>query len=402
MIGASGAAGHMNVERGSDFESGGLVSREKNIVFLITGIDNGGAETCLVELAVRLRSRGWSVQVISLRKPTNEGKVAALRRADIPVSSVGLERASDLIPAVVGLVRMLRYMKPFVLHTHLVHANLVGRAVRPWVKVPVLVSAARNTYEGPTWRTWAYRATDRWCDVTVQVSRSGLDRSVRTRAVPPSKIRVIPNGVDVARFTPELETARRIRAEFGVGTKFIWLAAGRLSPLKDYPNALTAFQMTRSTHPDASLWIAGDGELESELRGLAVEKGLSDHVRFLGHRTDVIDLMRAADGYLMSSAWEGMPNALLEAASMGLPIVATEVGGNSEIVVAGKTGLLVPPGNPASLAEAMKVIMNASPGERAGIANAARSHVREHYTIESMVDRWESLYQEFIERRVPA
>ncbi len=370
---------------------------EKRIAFLITAIGNqGGAEVCLVALAKGLRDRGWDVRVVSLRTPFDAAKVADLEAKGVIVDTLALDSPASLVGGVVRLVRILRRAAPAVLHTHMVHANLLGRAMRPLTRVPVLVSAARSSNEGPRWRTWAYRLTDRWCEVTVHVSSRGAELSVRSGAVPASKIRVIPNGIDVRRFDGDTVDRDGVRRANQSEDKFVWLAVGRLTEAKDYGNAIAALAELRRREPSAVLWIAGDGELGDQLRRQAEERGVADHIRFLGFQRDVGRLLNAADAYVMSSAWEGMPNALLEAAAAGLPLVATDVGGNAEIVLDAKTGFLVPPRDPSALAAGMAQVMSMDPEARARMGHTGREYVRVQFSLETMIDRWENLYLEFM------
>jgi len=126
---------------------------------------------------------------------------------------------------------------------------------------------------------------------------------------------------------------------------------------------------------------------------------LTSSVRFLGVRDDVAELMNAADGYVMSSAWEGMPMVLLEAAAGGLPIVATRAGGNHEVVRDEESGLLVPPQDPAALALAMLRLMDLPQAQRRSMGEVGREHIRAHYGVRRVAERWEDLYREVRARK---
>lgn len=156
---------------------------------------------------------------------------------------------------------------------------------------------------------------------------------------------------------------------------------------------LRAFRKVQHVRPASRLFIVGQGSLRAETEELAKELGLAEAVRFLGVRNDIPQLMNAADAYVMSSAWEGMPMVLLEAAAVGLPVVATDVGGNREIVRDGYTGLLVPPRDHESLARAMVHLMSLPDAARRAMGQAARAYVEAHYGLERVVDQWEKLYR---------
>jgi glycosyltransferase involved in cell wall biosynthesis len=366
------------------------------ILFVLTGLAYGGAETQLVRLATRLKSRGWEVSVVSLMPP--KAYVEDLEAAGIPVFSLNIRRKLPDPRPVLRLARIIRKWQPDVVHSHMVHANLLARIVRFLAPIPVLICSARNIDEGGRFREVLYRLTDPLCDLTTQVSQAGLERYVRVGAVPRHKIRYIPNGVDTERFKPNLEDRLKFRKELGVDG-FVWLAVGRFDPQKDYPSMLQAFAHVVHKHSNTILLIAGDGPLRKTMENLARELGIEKRTKFLGIRRDIPQLMNAADAYVMSSSWEGMPNVLLEASATGLPIVATDVGGNREIVLDGVTGFLVPPRNPEALARAMLRIMDLSDEERKEMGKRARKHIEVKFNLDRVVDLWEILYYELLEKK---
>jgi glycosyltransferase involved in cell wall biosynthesis len=366
------------------------------LLFISTGLAYGGAETQVVRLATRLKLRGWEVSVVSLMPP--KAYVEDLEAAGIPVFSLGIRRKWPDLRPVLRLTRIIRKRQPHIIHSFMVHANLLARLVRLFAPVPVLICSARNVDEGGRLREILYRLTDPLCDLTTQVSQDGLERYVRVGAVPRHKIRYIPNGVDTERFKPNLEDRLKVRKELGVDG-FVWLAVGRFDPPKDYPNMLQAFARVINKHSNTMLLIAGDGPLRETMENMARELGIERRIKFLGIRRDVPQLMNAVDAYVMSSSWEGMPNVLLEASATGLPIVATNVGGNSEVVLDGITGFLVPPRNPEALAEAMLRMMDLPEEKRREMGKAARKHVEDNFSLDRVVDMWEALYRELLERK---
>jgi len=369
----------------------------RRLIFLVTGLAYGGAETQVVQLAKGLKSRGWDVKVVSVTCP--RAYVEELQRQGIPVASLGITAKVPDPRPLVRLYRLVRCWRPQIVHAHMVHANLLARIVRPLAPIPVLICTAHNIDEGGRLREILYRLTDPLCDLTTQVSRAGLDRYVRIGAVPARKIRFIPNGIDTARFRPDAETRHVLRQELGVADTFLWLAVGRFDPQKDYPNLLRALAQVARESPEAVLLIAGDGPLRPAMEDLARKMGLGERLRFLGIRRDVPALMNAADAYVMSSAWEGMPMVLLEASATGLPIVATDVGGNREVVLHNKTGFLVPPKDSHALAQAMLRLMDMPEEERQAMGKAAREHIEANFSLDQVVARWEALYRELLAKK---
>jgi glycosyltransferase involved in cell wall biosynthesis len=360
------------------------------VILLSTNLARGGAETQVALLASGLRGRNWPVEVVSLIEPTAfQSELAA---AGVPVHSLGIRPGGVNPLAIARLARILRRVRPRVLHTHMFHANLLGRLTRLLFPIPRLIGTLHSIAESGRNSTRVdrrdrlYRLTDPLADVTVAVSQAAADRHAASGAVSRGKLTVIPNGVDGARFQPDAEARSRLRAELGISDEFLWLAAGRLIWKKDYATLLGALERL-----DAGvLCIAGAGPLEAELREQA--RPLGARVRFLGARDDLPALMNAADGLALSSVVEGMPMALLEAAASGLPCVATRAGGADEVVVDGKTGFLAPSSDRAALAAAMTRLAGLPAASRAAMGRAARERALSQFDIRLIVGKWEELY----------
>jgi len=362
------------------------------LCFLITDLDYGGAETQLVRLAGRLRERGWEVSVISMMPA--EAYQEELAAAGIALCSLGMRRGVPDPRAIWRLARRVQERQPDVLHSMMVHANLLARVTRLVCHTPVLVCTVQNDYEGGRWRPLAYRLTDRLCDLTTHVSPGGLELFVQVGAAPRARIRFLPNGVDSACFAPDAAARERLRAKHGLEGKFVWMAVGRFQAQKDHDTMVRAFAQGAAERPEAVLVLVGQGELEPQVRARTDELDLGKRVQFWGLRRDVPACLNAADAYLLSSAWEGMPVVLLEAGATGLPAAATEVGANRQVVREGETGFLAPPRDPAALAQAMGRIMDMSEPARAEMGARARQWVQEAYGLEQVVDQWEALYRE--------
>jgi glycosyltransferase involved in cell wall biosynthesis len=368
------------------------------IFLLTTSMGMGGADKQLLLAAEEMRRRGDEVLIASLTPLGPMGLEA--RSLGIPVHSLGMRRGVPDPRGLVRLIRLVRDWKPDVLHSHMIHANLLARAARLFVRIPALISTIHNIYEGGALWMAAYRLTNRLVDRMTIVSEAAGDRFVRDGIVPRELLQVVPNGVDPEHFRDVPATEREsLRRSLGIQSEFVWLAVGRFQPAKDYPNLLRAFTRVRERFPAAILLLVGEGPLQPESETLAHALGLDGRVRFLGVRQDVPDLMSAADGFVMSSAWEGMPIVLLEAAAAGLPMVATLAGGNHEVILEGESGFLVPPRDAEALGSAMVRLMELSGPQRAGMGQRGRQHVRTEYGLRRVVDRWEELYREVLVRK---
>ncbi|HEX8812284.1 MAG TPA: glycosyltransferase [Terracidiphilus sp.] len=368
------------------------------IAYILTSLAVGGAERQVVWLAQHMARSGHTIQLVVLL-PRGEGdwevqSSHATTQPAIEVVYLGMRRSPW--HALQGLVRgasALRHFRPDILHTHNFHGNLAGRLLGLLCHVPV-VSTIHNVYEGGWRRMLAYRFTDTLSRRTIAVSEAARERYVRLRAVTAHKADVIANGIETAEFVPDPARRKATREAMGVSEQdFIWITVGRLTPAKDYPNLFRAFAQLSSSETKTVLWIAGYGDAayEGQLRALAQELGIEPRVHWLGPRRDIAALLNAADGFVLSSAWEGMPLALGEAMAMGKLIAATDVGGVREMT--GDIGGLVRAGDSGRLAEMMGRTMALGDIDKAQIGNAARARVLERFSMEAKTREWEEVYR---------
>lgn len=365
----------------------------RSLVILTTGLDFGGAETQLVRIALKLRQRQWRVRIVSMLQP--RAFEAELAEAGIPVDTLAMKRGMPSPFALLQFIRIVRASRPDAVLSFMVHANLMARAARVFCRMPRLVCSARSVTEqsshGTTrWRDLAYRISDPLCDLTVQNSEAGRKRYVSVGASPAAKITVIPNGLDLQRFQPDPHVRAAMRQELGVADDtFLWLAVGRLEEEKDYPLMFHAFAHAARTAP-ARLVVVGKGSLQPALAALADTLGIADRVHFYGVTKNVSGLMAAADALVLSSAWEGLPNVLIEAAAMELPCVTTDVGGSAEVVLDGQTGIVVQGRDPAVLGAALARVMALGPTALRAHGAQGRVHAQRSFEIDAVVDRWEA------------
>lgn len=349
----------------------------------------------LTNLACGFAKRDWRVQVVSML-PAASSLVGKLKDAGVTVASL---RLNPMVPNPLAMRTLGGILESFgtdVLHSHMVKANVLGRLAAKAADVPVQISTAHNTVEGGWWVKWAYRLTDSMADLTTNVSETSVARYVDIGAVPADRIRLVRNGLDLTPFQADPASRAKYRREIGWEEAFVWIAVGRLTEQKDYPNMIDAFARTLEERRDARLLIVGKGPIGPELLRDVTARGLDDRVKLLGEREDVPSLLNASDAYVMSSAWEGAPIVLLEAAASRLPIVATDVGGNRELIDDGKSGLIVPSRNPVALQEAMMRIMTASVEERAEMGRAGRHRTEQEFGLDRILDQWEEIYVDLL------
>jgi glycosyltransferase involved in cell wall biosynthesis len=370
------------------------------ILYVITALNIGGAEMMLYRMLKFLEKEKYEIKVVSL---INKGAVGKLIHDDlgIEVYALGIINFTRLIFGIIRLKRIITGFKPEIVHSHMVHANLVTRITRLLCRFPVLICTIHNLEERGSkksgWiREMLYRLTDPLCDLTTQVSKIGLEKYINKKIVSRNKIAYIPNGIDMQNYAINTNSNKNLIEILDIKGKFILLAVGSLTVQKDYPNMLKAVKIVSSKFPELILLIAGSGPLMVELQAVTKELEIDDVVKFLGIRNDVPALMDIADLYIMSSSWEGLPVVLLEAASSRLPIVATDVGGNSEVVINEKNGLLVPATNSEVLSMAIIKIINMNNEERIAMGNYGYNYVQENYSLEKIISIWESVYQKIL------
>lgn len=379
----------------------------RRIALVIKSLRVGGAETQLVALATGLQNRGWRPVVITLDAPSPGDELASvLAEHGVPRRDVGMKPSvrglgSLSLSAARRLARILREEGAQLVHSHMIHANVTSRLARLWAPELRVVSTVHNEAEGDpgSRKLWVgdqlYRWTEPLSDLTTCVCRRGVERHLSARASSTDQIVYVPNGIDTSEWSHCPDARTQVRAELGATPgHFVWLAVAAFRPEKDYPNLLRAFQQHAKARPDALLVIAGDGATRAEAVELARHLDLESRIRFLGLRRDVRDLMSAADAFVMSSLREGMPIVLLEASLCGLPVAATDVGGNSD-VVSPSVSVLAPTADSAALARAMTTIASGREfGER---ARARVPKVGQEFALGQILELWCRLYTDVLD-----
>jgi glycosyltransferase involved in cell wall biosynthesis len=358
------------------------------LVYLLTSLGIGGAERQATALAQRMARRGHAAALLVLRARQAEQWTTELETVYLDMG----KSPGSLLAGMLAGSRFLRCYRPDLMHTHTFPANLAGRLLAPFVPSAQVLSTIHNVYEGGWQCDLAYRLSDSLSVVTTAVSQAVAEHAIQAKAVPAQKCRVVPNGIDTAVFQPNAERRLAMRASMDAFGEFVWLAAGRIVPAKDYPTLLHAFARVRQEFPEARLWIAGEAAPGAKER-MRVETAAADvfhEVRWLGLRRDLPALLDAADGFVLSSAWEGMPLVVGEAMAMEKPVAATAVGGVRELL--DDSGIVVPAHSAPRLAEAMLALMQRPAAERRVLGQAARRRIEDWFSMEATADRWEKLY----------
>jgi glycosyltransferase involved in cell wall biosynthesis len=365
---------------------------DRRILYVIDSLQIGGAETLMLDLLDAAIARKWLPHVAYFTPGALAGEVASRGVATTRLSRAGL---GDPL-AVARAFGLMRRLRPDVVHTHLTKSDLVGQFAGALAGAPRRVLSLHNVdpWRRRRWLSWIWRAVTVGAHVRVAVSERVADHVAMCGGASRDALTVIDNGVDTRRFDRDA-TRPLDRAAWGFGPDDVIVAVvGRLTPQKDHATFLAAAATLAPRTPRARFLVVGEGELRASLEAQAQALGLGpDRLRFGGALRDMPGLLAAVDVVAFSSAWEGLPMALLEAMAMRLPVVATMVGGVPGVVRDDVEGLLVAPRAPAALAEAMeRLVGDAALRRRLGAAG--RSCVETRFSASAMLGRLFHLYEE--------
>ena len=365
-----------------------------SVALCITDINVGGAERCLVELATRLDRNRFAPVVYCLSPAPPAGEttfISELQSAGVEVECLGAQNLSDFPRVVARLALGLRQRKTQVIQTFLFHANIVGRiaARRAGVRC---VCGIRVAQRQPSWRLWLDRMTHRLVDRYVCVSQSVAAFSAGTARLPADKLVVIPNGVDLSGFH-DVQPADP--ANFDVAGHRLVTFIGRLEVQKGLPHLLATASDWLRRLPDCDLLLVGKGPLDAALQRQCREARIDDRVHFAGWRKEIPAILAASSLLVLTSAWEGMPNVVLEAMASGLPVVATRVEGVCEILGPGFQEQSVPYGKWQDFSDSVvRILSDGKLAERLGRENRRRT---EHeFTVERMVASYQDLWERIV------
>jgi glycosyltransferase involved in cell wall biosynthesis len=363
------------------------------VLQIIPSLDRAGAEKQLTLLATRLPRDEFDVQVCVLTRlgPLQD----ELQRAQIPV--VCVQKTWKVDPAAYSrLKHEIRRVQPDLVQTWIFAANSYGRKAALAVGVPRIVASERCV---DRWKTWTELAIDRYLarrTDRIVVNSSGVRDFYVGRGLPQEKFLVIPNGIDPVDIDPvdnRPEGREELLRELELPPAARLIAAvGRLWPQKRYKDLIWAADLLKVIRDDVHLLIIGEGPQRERLERYRDLVQIQDRVHFLGHRTDVPRLLPHLDCFWLGSGYEGQSNALMEAMMQGVPVVASDIAGNRDLVVHGETGYLYPLGDRAALARWTNIILNDAPLARR-LGSGGRRRMLDEFSVDKMVARYADLYR---------
>ena len=381
-------------------DAGMATSEPVRIAYVIGELGKGGAEYQLHQLLSALDRARFMPRVFVLAAGGHWTE--PIRRLGVQVEELPRRGPAD-VRRLLRLRRALRTFAPHVLHTIRWSGNTYGRLAALGLGIPVVIAAERVRYLTRPWgRVFVDRLLDRVTDGYLVNSASIADGLVARERIARRKIRVVCNGIDL-RATPAFVVDRAPgRAAAGLPPDRRLVAqVGRLIEQKDFPTFLRAVAIVTAAVADVDFLVVGDGALRRSLEAEVRRLGIEPRVRFTGLRHDVPALLAAVDVLALTSTFEGMPNAVLEAMTMGAVAVATDVGGCRELVVSGETGFLVPTADPQAVADAVvRLLRDGALCRR--MALAARRRIETEFTVERLARRTEAAYAELLRTRAGA
>ncbi|MEX2514717.1 MAG: glycosyltransferase [Candidatus Paceibacterota bacterium] len=357
------------------------------ILYLITGLHTGGAEMLIRDICERVDKDTFEIIVVSVLPIGEIGD--QIKRAGTRV--ISLDVASKFNPlSFWKLRRILKTEKPDILHTHLFHADILGRIAGSLTRIPINISTIHNMEFGGSIRERLLRWTRSLVDKNIAVSKMVADNAVKKGIVSKDKVQVIYNGIDLEKFPDKNKKEMRERLNIPQEME-VFVSVGSLTQQKGYQYLIQAVD---SIEAQALFIILGEGAEREKLEIQIKEHGLQGIVILKGNVDNVNEYLQAADYFVMPSLWEGFSVALLEAAWAGKIIIATDVGGNGEIIKDAETGFLIPSKDSKSLTKKINNVLSLPAEEKNHISQQAQKAVKEKFSINNMVEKHERVYLE--------
>ena len=374
----------------------------RRVFFLLDSFMIGGTQTQAVELARRLDPARYQVTVGCLRR---EGPLLSrLDGTGVRVVEFSIGKGIDSpsgIRGVLKLARFLRRERIQIMHAHDLWSNLVGMVAAKIARVPVTITSQRDLSHDAwygTYRRRVLRYLQSRSSIVLTNANAIRDGLIEKDRLPSEKVCVIYNGVDIDGFRNVIPNREWMFPE-SAGKKLVVLVGNMNSDVKGHAVLISAAVEAVKHHPEAQFLLVGDGPKRKDYEAQVESAGLAQHFWFLGQRSDVPQILAFCDIAVLPSLAEGLPNAVLEYLASGLPVVATALGGNLEVIQDGTTGVLVPPKNPHALAMALSQLLGDS--QFAGqIAKAGRESVVSMFSFERLVNEVDRLYAQLLNRQI--
>lgn len=383
------------------------------LLLLVTQLELAGAQKVALLQARYFYRRGYSVTLCFLYdkydllqefEETEPYRIlnlgAKIRGGSFLVNILATVRA---IWRLYWLLRKERFQ---VIETLTHYSNIIGIIVAWLAEVPVRISSQHGRLvDYPKWflHIDAWLVNSSLVDKMIAVSEQTRHFCLEIEGMSSHKVLTIPNGIDLNEFNKQqwtLQELETLRTSLGISPNItILITVGRLHPVKGHIYLIQVIAEIQKVRNDFVCLFVGDGELHAQIAQQIYQQGVEKHVRLLGVRADIPQLLAISDMFVLPSLHEGMPMVLLEAMAAQLPVIATAVDGTNELVVDGETGLLVPPADPMALSQAILTLLN-DPDRRHQMGQKGYERVREHFSEQVMCQRYEEIIQAILTEKL--
>ena len=361
-----------------------------SVALIIDELEVGGSQRQLYLTATGLSARGWRVEVICLQPILAMER--DFREAGISVHLILKKRQIDL-QLVWALRQFLVRHGIGVVHAFSSTAEFYGSVAARLAGARFIGSIRNAAGPLPLLHRVGKRTADRLADAVIANARAGRDDAIDRRLVSERKVHVIPNGLDVKRFTVGDGERLKARLRFGVPLDApVIVSVGRLVVQKGWDTIVDVAREVMATHPTAVFIAVGDGPLREAIDAHVTARAIGSRFIRIGECRDIRPALFAGDIYLHASRWEGMSNSIMEAMAAGLPVVASAIGGTPELVTDGTTGLLFPVDDVRAATERLCALI-ADPDLRRRLGARGRSLIETRYSANAMVSSVDGLYR---------
>jgi glycosyltransferase involved in cell wall biosynthesis len=372
------------------------MSAQIRVLQMIDSMGIGGAEMLLYEFTSRLDPSEFKTDICFFESGSLKEDFQKIN-----IVPVKIDWKSRVDPSLIWqMYKVIRRVKPHIVHTHLFKSDFHGRVAARLAGVPVVFSTLHscNDWAINPFYGLGYGLTTIFADKIIAVADEVRDYAIKYSRISPERIVTIQNAVRIEKFEFMDRLGIKIREEFGISSSTLLVGiVGRLEEPKDHENFLKAASKIYRKNKDVRFLVVGSGSLRERLESLTNDLGLSKAVIFTGLRRDVPAVMSALDLFVLSSRYEGLPVVVLEAMAAKKPIVATRVSGVPGVVEDGNTGILVNPGDPGALAKACLYLLE-RPELRIQMGNAGYERVKRNYSMDAFIEKSIDLYRDYLVR----
>lgn len=367
-----------------------LFKKNMNLTFVITGLGVGGAEKQVALLADYFSSiKNYKVSIISL---TNDNSVMP-KDPSIRIFYLGMNKNKpfSILKGFINGYRVLKELPIQIVHSHMFHANIFSRILRLILPIEKLICTAHNSNEGGSLRMKLYRYTDFICDITTNVSIAASQALIQKKAFFPEKNLTVYNAINTNYFKFSEYNRVITRKELELTSEKLILNVGRLEEQKDHETLIRAFKIIHTKDNNFRLILIGEGTKRKEIEELIISLGLKDKIKLLGIKEDIPRYLSAADFFILSSKYEGFALVIAEAMACECLCVSTKCEGPPEIIE--DTGnIIVPICSSEKIAEAILQLDQYPKMKQDKIKNDSRQRIANFFSIESIMAKWESIY----------